>query len=97
MMKKNISLTLLLLLVTGCSISTINDNSFDNIVNSILYQDNNLYNTSFDGYKLYLPRGTTVLEKRDYNLSVLINTTGLDRWCLLYLLNDRLSLLFKRV
>lgn len=69
-MKKIISLTLLLLIITGCSVNKVKDDSFDNIVNSILYQDTNLSNISFDGYKLYLPRNTIVIEKREYNLEI---------------------------
>lgn len=69
-MKKIISLTLLLLIVTGCSFKRINDDSFDNVINSVLYQDTTLFNMTFDGYKFYLPRGTKVLEQRDYNLEI---------------------------
>ena len=69
-MKKIISLALLLFLLTGCSITKVHDDSFDNIINTILYQDSNLFNVSFDGYKLYLPRGTMVKEKQEYNLEI---------------------------
>ena len=69
-MKKVICLTLIIICLTGCSISKINDDSFDNIINSILYKDTNLFNMSFDGYKFYLPRGATVEEKDDYNLEI---------------------------
>ena len=69
-MKKFISLTLLLLIITGCSITKVKDDSFDEVVNSILYQDINLSNVSFDGYKFYLPRNTTITQKREYNLEI---------------------------
>ena len=69
-MKKVISLALSLLVITGCSISKVNDDSFDNVINSILYKDTELFNVSFDGYKFYLPRSTTVEEKREYNLEI---------------------------
>ena len=69
-MKKVIKLTLLLLLLVGCSINRVDFDSFDSIINTVLYQDTNLYNVSFDGYKFYLPRSATVEEKREYNLEI---------------------------
>lgn len=69
-MKKIAVLALSLLLLTGCSISKVKNDSFDNITNTILYQDTNLFNVSFDGYKFYLPRSATVEEKREYNLEI---------------------------
>lgn len=69
-MKKIISLALSLFIITGCSISKIKDDSFDNIINTVLYNDNNLFNVSFEGYKFYLPRSTSVVEKREYNLEI---------------------------
>jgi len=69
-MRKIISLALLLICVTGCSITKVNDNSFDDVVSSVLYQDSDLFNVSFDGYKFYLPRNSTVEEKREYNLEI---------------------------
>ena len=69
-MKKIACLALSLLVLTGCSISKVKDESFDSVINSVLYKDTNLFNKAFDGYKFYLPRGTTVEEKREYNLEI---------------------------
>ena len=69
-MKKIIYLIFSLLLLSGCSINKVADDSFDNMINTILYQDSNIFNVSIDGYKFYLPRGTTILEKNDYNLKI---------------------------
>lgn len=69
-MKKYICLTLILLLLTGCSISRVEEGSFDSILNTVLYKDINVSNISFDGYKFYLPRGTTVREQKQYNLEI---------------------------
>ena len=69
-MKKIIYIILSLLLLSGCSIGKVDDESFDNIVNTILYQDTNLANVSSDGYKFYLPRGARIIEKNDYNLKI---------------------------
>ena len=69
-MKKITCLIFSLLLLSGCSIHKVKDNSFDNIVNTILYKKSDVYNVSSDGYKFYLPRGTTILEKKEYNLKI---------------------------
>lgn len=69
-MKKYICLTLALFLLTGCSIIKVEEESFDSIINTVLYADSNLVNASYDGYKFYLPRGTIVDEKKQYNLEI---------------------------
>ena len=72
-MKKNICLALILFLIlflSGCSITRVNNESFDSIINTVLYKDNDLFNVSFEGYKFYLPRGTMVSEKKEYNLEI---------------------------
>ncbi len=67
---KKIGLALLLLLFTGCTILKVDERSFDSIINTVLYKDINLINTSYDGYKFYKPRGMTVKEKKEYNLEI---------------------------
>ena len=69
-MRKYIGLTLLLLLLTGCTITKVEEGSFDSIINTVLYKESHLANASYDGYKFYLPRGTTVTEKKEYNLEI---------------------------
>ncbi len=69
-MKKILVLATLLILLTGCSISKVDSRSFDSIINTILYKDVDLSNTSYEGYKLYKPRGTMVNEKKEYNLEI---------------------------
>lgn len=71
-MKKIISLALILIL-SGCMVNKIHDDSFDNIVDTVLYKENNLFNVSFNGYKFYLPRGATVKEEKEYNLEIVNN------------------------
>lgn len=67
---KKIGLALLLLLFTGCSITRVDDRSFDSIIDTVLYKEQNLVNTLFEGYKFYKPRGMTVEEKKEYNLKI---------------------------
>lgn len=69
-MKKIISLALILILFTGCSITKVNEESFDSIISTVLYTDAKLNNVSFDGYKFYLPRGATVTEKKQSNIEI---------------------------
>lgn len=68
-MKKRLILILpLILLVTACSISKININNYDEVINKVLkYNNTTRANKSFDGYKFYLPRGMMLLNKDDYN------------------------------
>ena len=69
-MKKFIYLALIVLLLGGCSITKVEEDSFESIINSVLYKDTNLANSSFDGYKFYLPRGTIVSAKKQSNLEI---------------------------
>ena len=69
-MKKILYLILFLLLLTGCSITKVQEESFDYMLNTVMYQDKDLSNTVFEGYKFYLPRGTMVNEKKEYNLEI---------------------------
>ena len=69
-MKKYICLTLILILLTGCSIVKVEEESFDSIIDTILYKDTNLSNKTFDGFKFYLPRGLGVDTKKQYNLEI---------------------------
>lgn len=69
-MKKYICLALILLFLTGCSIKKVEEESFDSVINTVLYNDNNLHNASFEGFKFYLPRGTTVNLKKENNIEI---------------------------
>lgn len=69
-MKKYLCLPLLIILCCGCAITKVKEESFDSIIDTVLYKDANLFNTSFEGYKFYLPRGASVSEKKEYNLEI---------------------------
>ncbi len=88
-MKKYFSLALILLLITGCSITKVEEESFDSIINTVLYKDTNLANISFDGYKFYLPRGAVVSEKKQSNLEIK------DKKNYYYLYIDTISYFYK--
>lgn len=70
MRKLLFTLLIFMLLITGCSIHKISNNSVSDMLESILYVDNKLTNTYMDGYELYLPHGINVIDKKDYNLTI---------------------------
>ncbi|MCQ2979159.1 MAG: hypothetical protein MJ245_05115 [Clostridia bacterium] len=70
MKKLFLTLLFIIILTTGCSINKVENNSVQEILESILYKNNKLENTYMDGYKLYLPRGTNIINKNDYNLVI---------------------------
>lgn len=69
-MKKYICLTLIVFLLVGCTIKKVEEDSFDSIINTVLYNDISLNNVSFEGFKFYLPRGVVVDSKNEYNLEI---------------------------
>ena len=67
---KKLLITLLIstILVSGCTIKNVSDESVSDIFNTILFVDNNLSNLNMNGYSLYLPQGVKLVDKSDYNL-----------------------------
>ena len=53
----------------------VSDKSVSDVLETILYVDNNLSNTFMDGYRLYLPKGVKVTDKKDYNLKIKDNNS----------------------
>lgn len=66
-MKKIIVLLSMIILLSGCSIIKIDNQSIDVIIDTVLRSDNELCNTVFEGYKYYLPNGFSIAQKMDYN------------------------------
>lgn len=69
-MKKKLILIFIFFILTGCSIKIIPDNSFDEMVETVLYQDTKLVNSNFEGFSFYLPRGTTIQNKKNDNIKI---------------------------
>lgn len=69
---KKVIITLLfsMLLVSGCSIIKVSNDSITDIFDTVLYVENDLSNTYMNGYKFYLPQGVNVVDKSDYNIKV---------------------------
>ena len=70
MKKILIILLLAVFLITGCDIYKINYSSVSEMIDTILYKETKLTNINFEGYSFYLPRGTKIVDKRDYNLKI---------------------------
>lgn len=70
-MKKILAVILVLLTMTGCTFVDYKSLSVDQTLNDALSKDIKLYNNTYDGYKLYIPRGLGIVEKNDYNLQIL--------------------------
>lgn len=66
-MKKILCLSLLILLLSGCSIVYIDKQSIDEIIDSILVDNVNLKNVSLHGYSYYLPQGVSLSSANEKN------------------------------
>lgn len=66
-MKRLVVILSLLTLITGCSLITIEEQSYEQIVDSILGNNSSLKNVSLEGYSYYLPKGVMLKKSNDYN------------------------------
>ena len=64
---KILTVCLLAILLTGCTIVRIDTTSIDNMVDVVLSKDNTLYNRIGIGYKYYVPRGVTYIDSNGSN------------------------------
>lgn len=67
MKKKIILLSIVLLLFTGCDITRLDTTNISKNIKTLLSQKTKLYNVQYDGYKYYLPKGISFINKDDYN------------------------------
>ena len=70
-MKKIVLVFVLLLLLTGCSTINVSNMEYESIINDTLSKEITLSNKSFEGYKIYIPRGLKIVERNDYNVQIL--------------------------
>ena len=66
MYKKIILIIICMFFIVGCSNDNINTLTLEEIVNSSIKNDGNLYNTNNKGYKYYLPNEFSVHKDNDY-------------------------------
>lgn len=69
-MKKLIFLSIMILLLSGCSIVYINEQSIDEIIDSIIVEGKKLKSVSLSGYSYFLPQGVS-LRRSDNENSIL--------------------------
>jgi len=60
-------LSIVTVLVTGCSINKLDDNDIGKNIKTLMSEKTKLYNVYYEGYKYYLPKGLGFLDKDDYN------------------------------
>lgn len=75
MKKIVILLSVVMFLVTGCSVTKLDSNDIGKNMRTILSQNNKLYNVYYNGYKYYLPKGISFITKDDFN-AVLSDSYG---------------------
>ena len=66
-MKKLLVIFSLITLVTGCSLVDIEKQSYQEIVESVFSENQNLKNVSLEGYSYYLPKGVLLKRNSLYN------------------------------
>lgn len=67
MKKLVVLLSIMILLLSGCSIKTLSSSSISKNIDIILSSKNSVYNVNFEGYKYYVPNGLKFLNKDQYN------------------------------
>ena len=60
-------LSIVTILVTGCSINKLDNKDISNNIDMLMSQKVKLYNVFYEGYKYYLPKGIGFVNKEDYN------------------------------
>ncbi len=71
-MKRKFLLIIVLLLCIGC---TKIDNNYNDIIDSVIKNNSNIYNTTSLGYKYYLPMGVSRIYDKDFNQKFKVNDT----------------------
>ncbi len=67
MKKIIVLLSIVMLFMSGCSVTKLDSEDIGKNIKTLLSTDNNLFNVFYDGYKYYLPKGTGFVSRDDYN------------------------------
>lgn len=70
-MKKIFVLLALVFLVTGCSIQEMPNDNLEKVIDNVLTNKTDLQNQNFSGYQYYQPREVSLINKFDYNITLL--------------------------
>ena len=60
-------LSIVMIFVTGCSVSRLNDTNIEDNIHKLLAKKVKMYNVYYEGYKYYLPKSIRFVDKEDYN------------------------------
>ena len=67
MKKLIVLLSIVTLFVTGCGITKLDNIDIGKNMKNLLSKKVNLYNVYYEGYKYYIPKGISFIDKQDYN------------------------------
>jgi hypothetical protein len=67
MKKLVVLLSIVMIFMTGCSVYKLDDNNISKNIKIILSHKSKLHNVNYDGYKYYLPKGISFVNKDEYN------------------------------
>ena len=71
MKKIIVLLSIVVLLVSGCSAYRLDSTDLGNNIKILLSEKVDIYNEYFDGYKYYVPKGMKILNRDEYNATFL--------------------------
>ena len=60
-------LSIVMIFMTGCSVTKLDSSNISKNMKILLSKKVKLYNVFYDGYKYYLPKGVSFVNKEDYN------------------------------
>ena len=67
MKKLVVLLSIVTIITTGCTVTKLDDKEFSNNVNLLMSEKHKNYNVYYEGYKYYMPKGISFIDKEDYN------------------------------
>lgn len=66
-MKKLLFLGCMILLLSGCSVVNVQEQSYDEIIDSVITENNKLKSISLEGYSYFLPQGVSLSSSSQQN------------------------------
>ena len=67
MKKLIVLLSMVVVLTTGCSVYKLDNTNISKNIKVLLSHNSNLHNVNYDGYRYYLPKGVSFVNKDSYN------------------------------
>ena len=67
MKKLIVLLSMVVVLTTGCSVYELDNTNISKNIKVLLSHNSNLHNVNYDGYRYYLPKGVSFVNKDSYN------------------------------